>query len=138
MNCQNLNLQKLIEKTEKVDELEKELERLKQAMQRRTDYLISFLKEKGLLEIAEKDNHKYDFIDANLTTILSQLFDAEYQAAQLANERMKNDAIFKDQMFEWNAVMQKKENDLVNAWEKFRGFANKYRKTLEEINNENI
>jgi hypothetical protein len=133
MDCKNLNLEELLKKSKEFDKISKELEHCKKTYTENFNELKLFLEKNNL-----KFVYKEDFVDTVISTI-RHLLDSNHQGVLLAQERKRYNQEFKEVMQNFERSMEEREKELIEAWEKFRVISTKkYKKTLEEINNEDI
>lgn len=139
MDYKNLNIEKLLKKSEEFDKISKELDRLKKRQKEEEEEMQK--EEEELRLFCEKNNLTYTVLYnfSPLAEVLKNLIDCKHQGVMLAQERERYNKEFKEVMKNFEDSMEKREKELVEAWEKFRAISTKkYRKTLEEINNENL
>lgn len=133
MDCKNVNLEELMEKAKKYDELLKSYE----ASQ-------SILRE-NLLKIEEF--FQFNFAECNslyqhswgkdIIYCLEKCLDSNHQAKSLAEERVRYRNQYNQQETELFSRFEYEKQELLEAWEKFRAIkTKKYQQTLKEINEE--
>jgi chromosome segregation and condensation protein ScpB len=139
MDYKNLNIEELLKKSKEFDKISKELDRLKK---RQKEEELELKKEREEFKLfCEKNNLTYTVLYnfSPPAEVLKNLIDCKHQGVMLAQERERYNQQFKQVMQNFEHSMEKREKELVEAWEKFRAISTKkYRKTLEEINNENL
>lgn len=142
MDYKNLNIEELLKKSKEFDKISKELNRLKKRQKEEEEEMQE--QEEELRLFCEKNNLTYTVLYKlynfyPLIEVLKNLIDCKHQGVMLAQERERYNEEFKEVMKNFEDSMEKREKELVEAWEKFKAISTKkYRKTLEEINNENL
>lgn len=132
MDCKNLDLNEIIRKSKLCDRLLEYREDDEKKLSKLTEFFAG-----KTIDGVNLDYYGNWHIE--LTNVLEELTNKDYQALQLAKERKKYHEEFLEQIKMFEQEMDYKRKELIEAWEKFRAITTKkYQQTLQEINEENI
>jgi hypothetical protein len=150
MNCENVNLKKLVKKAEKFDELQKDLWNWKEKYEEREAYWekqVKYYSDKfdGVCDFFQQSSEgKYCNLGSHnlveeLPKILRVIGDEKIQGFLLTEERRDNNKRFKEELDRLQKEYEHKAEELDFAWQKFRAVkTSRLQQTINEINAEKI
>jgi hypothetical protein len=138
MDCKNQNIEELLRKAKKYDELEN----IKQGTIKYLKELEDFFNALTVDSVGLVNEFGSDYYYAwplQIKKAVELLLDKEYQSRQLANERKRYQKEYLEQISSLEKEKEYLGQQLTEAWEKFRAIkTRRFQQTLREIDDENL